>query len=168
MIKQIIPKEFCLKCQGCCRFAQADSVWSPCLMDEEIQELLDKDIPSAFITAQRKICLIKHPSQDGFICPFLETKGNHCKIYALRPFECQLYPFLLTLRGTKIILTVDINCPYIKDNLKTSALKEYSEYLTAFLNSPEQIEILKDNSHLLQAYQQVLDLIELRDIDAVK
>jgi hypothetical protein len=75
---------------------------------------------------------------------------------------------LLTLRGTKIILTVDINCPYIKDNLKTSALKEYSEYLTAFLNSPEQIEILKDNSHLLQAYQQVLDLIELRDIDAVK
>lgn len=161
MIKQFVPQEACLKCQGCCRFAQIDSVWSPCLLDEEIQDLLDKDIPPALISADRKIRPIAHPQGKGFICAFFEAQGNKCKIYAYRPFECQLYPFLINLRGGKILLTVDLNCPYIKDKLESKEFKEYAEYLASFLNSPPQIRILKDNPHLIQAYEAVLDLVEL-------
>lgn len=165
MIKQFVPQEACLKCKGCCRFSEADSVWSPCLLDEEVQELIDKNIPPACISSQRKVMLIPSQDTEGYICPFLEDSDNKCKIYSMRPFECQLYPFLLSLRAGKAILTLDLNCPYIKDNLDKKELKEYTEYLTSFLNAPAQLELFKDNPHILQAYEDVQEVIELKNLD---
>lgn len=165
MIKQFIPSEVCLRCNGCCRFAQQDSVWSPCLLDEEIQDLLDRNIPSAFISSQRQILSVPNPSKNNFVCPFLDVKENKCKIYEFRPFECQLYPFLINLRGKKVILTVDLNCPYIKQNLKSKEFKEYTEYLIAFLNSPAQIKILKSNPQIIQAYEEISKIVELNLLD---
>lgn len=161
MIKQIVPQEVCLECQGCCRFKQINSVWSPCLLDEEIQDLLDREIPPAFISANKKLLPIPNPQGEGFICPFLDIQDNKCKIYSFRPFECQLYPFLINLRRGKVILTLDLNCPYVKVHLKTDAFKKYTQYLIAFLNSPAQIELLKRNPQLIQAYEEVLDIMEL-------
>jgi Fe-S-cluster containining protein len=92
----------------------------------------------------------------------LDLAGNKCRIYDFRPFECQLYPFLITQRGKKIILTVDLNCPYVKENVHTHEFKAYTEYLGAFLNSPAQISLLQDNPQLLQAYKDVLDVLELK------
>ncbi|MDD2689277.1 MAG: YkgJ family cysteine cluster protein [Candidatus Omnitrophica bacterium] len=161
MIKQFIPQEACLKCRGCCRFTQADSVWLPCLLDEEIQDLLDKKIPAATISINRRIQPLPNPQGEGFICAFFALKENKCKIYEFRPFECQLYPFLINLRGGKVILTVDLNCPYIKEKLGSRELKEYTEYLISLLNSPQQIRLLKDNPQIIQAYEEVLDIIEL-------
>ncbi len=161
MIKQIVPQEVCLKCQGCCRFKKIDSAWSPCLLDEEIQDLLDKKIPSAFISSDKKLLPIPNPQGAGFICPFLDVKDNKCKIYDFRPFECQLYPFLINLRGGKVILTLDLNCPYVREHLKNDEFKIYTDYLITFLNSSAQVKILKDNPQTIQAYEEVLDIIEL-------
>jgi len=171
VIKQLIPQEFCLKCLGCCRFKEENSVWAPCLLDEEIQDLLGKDIPPAFISIDRRIKPIPNSSREGFtsplcagtgfICPFLGLSDNKCKIYAFRPLECQLYPFLISLRGKKVYLTVDLNCPYAKENLQTAKFKDYTEYLAAFLNQPAQLRILKDNPQIIQAYEEVLDILEL-------
>jgi Fe-S-cluster containining protein len=161
MIKQVIPKEYCLKCKGCCRYSQRESVWSPCLLDDEIQALVDKDIPCAYISMERKIMPVPSGSMDGFICPFLKEEDNRCQIYDARPFECQIYPFLINLRGKKALLTVDLNCPYIADYSKTNEFKEYVEFLAGYLNSAEQIKILKENPQIIQAYESVLDLIEL-------
>jgi Fe-S-cluster containining protein len=164
MIKQFIPQEICLKCQGCCRFREYNSAWLPCLLEEEIQDLLDRKIPPALISIERKIQPQQNPSGDGFICAFFDYQENKCKIYDFRPFECQLYPFLINLRNKKIILTLDLNCPYIKENLKSNDFKEYSEYLVNFLNSPPQIRILKDNPQALQAYEDLQDIIELDNL----
>lgn len=161
MIKQIIPQEVCLKCQGCCRFKKIDSAWSPCLLDEEIQDLLDKKIPPACISSAKKILPIPNPQGEGFICPFLDIKDNKCRIYGLRPFECQLYPFLINFRGKKVILTLDLNCPYVSGHLKDGDFKKYTDSLIAFLNSTAQIRILKDSPQIIQAYEDVLDVIEL-------
>jgi len=161
VIKQIVPQEVCLKCQGCCRFKKIDSVWSPCLLDEEIQDLLDKKIPSAFISSDKKLLPVSHPKGEGFICPFLKVKDNHCKIYLSRPFECRLYPFLINLRGGKVILTLDLNCPYVKEHLKDADFTKYTDYLIKFLNSRAQVQILKDNPQIIQAYEEVSEIIEL-------
>lgn len=168
MIKQFIPQGFCLKCQGCCRFSQENSVWAPCLLSEEIQGLLDRNIPFVSISIEKRICPIPHPSQEGFVCPFLNIRENKCKIYDFRPFECQLYPFLINLRNKKALLTVDPNCPYVRDNLKSKEFKEHTEYLTAFLNSAEQIRIIKENPQIIQAYEEVLDLVELENSHEVQ
>lgn len=167
MIKQFIPQEVCLKCQGCCRFKDADSVWLPCLMEEEIQNLLDKNIPPAAISMERKIQPLPNPDSQGYLCAFFDIAENKCKIYAFRPFECQLYPFLINLRGKKAILTVDLNCPYIKENLKSKEFKEYTDYLAAFLNSPAQVKLLKDNPQLLKTYEDISEIIELEISDEV-
>ncbi|MDD5560895.1 MAG: YkgJ family cysteine cluster protein [Candidatus Omnitrophica bacterium] len=162
MIKQFVPQEFCLKCRGCCRFREADSVWSPCLMDEEIQLLLDKkDIPAASISIERRIQLIANPNGVDFICPFLSSLSNKCAIYDIRPFECQLYPFLINLRKDKILLTVDLNCPYVCEKINSPEIKDYISYLAGYLNSPEQLKMLKDNPRLIQAYEEVREVAEL-------
>ena len=134
MITQFVPEEFCLKCQGCCRFRKEDSAWSPCLLDEEVQDLLDRKIPPAAISSCRRLVAIPNPQGEGFICPFLGLEDNKCQIYSFRPFECQFYPFLLNVRGKKVLLTVDINCPYVSERLNTPEFHKYTDYLSDYLN----------------------------------
>jgi len=163
MMKQVIPQDVCLKCQGCCRFGEQDSAWVPCLLDEEIQSLLDKQgLPPALLSAGKKIQPVGSPAGEGFICAFFDPQANKCKIYDCRPFECQLYPFLINLRVNKVLLTVDLNCPYVKEHLNTKEFQEYSAYLAAFLNQPSQLKLLKGNPQVIQAYEEVLDIIELK------
>lgn len=168
-IKQFIPQEFCLKCQGCCRFSRQDSAWLPCLLDEEIQELLDNNsIPAANISIDRRIQPVADEKSGLFFCAFFKKEENKCRIYDLRPFECGLYPFLITLRGKKVLLTVDLNCPYIQEKTNSSEFKEYVQYLTDFLNSPSRLKMLKSNPQVIQAYEEVLDVVELKDPNAVE
>jgi len=162
MIKQFVPQDFCLKCRGCCRFKEADSVWSPCLLDEEIQGFLDKPgIPAASISIDRRIQPVANPEGADFICPFLGTPDNKCKVYNLRPFECQLYPFLINLRKGKVLLTVDLNCPYVYENINSQEAKDYIVYLTDYLNSASLRSMLKDNPQIIQAYEEVREVAEL-------
>ncbi|MBP7215906.1 MAG: YkgJ family cysteine cluster protein [Candidatus Omnitrophica bacterium] len=162
MIKQYVPSDVCLTCQGCCRFAAWDSVWSPCLLDEEIQEFIDKDLPPACITQTKKLTPVPLEGGGGYRCPFLEGSTNHCKVYTFRPFECQLYPFLLSMRNKKISLTVDPHCPYVVKTMHTPAFKEYVEYLTKTLNTARFRALLISNPQILQAYEDVLDIAEVR------
>ncbi len=162
VIKQLIPQEICLKCKGCCRFSQADSVWTPCLLEEEVQELLDKkDLPPAYISKDRKIQAVPNHADGGFHCAFFNPSQNKCRIYESRPLECQLYPFLISIRDNKVYLTVDLNCHFVKEHLKREKFKEYTEYLAAFLNSPQQLQLLRRNPQIIQAYEEVLDILEL-------
>jgi uncharacterized protein len=162
VIKQFVPQEVCLKCQGCCRFKELNSVWSPCLLDEETQELLDKPgIPAASISIDLRIQPIANPHGQDFICPFLGVTDNKCKIYNIRPFECQLYPFLINLRKGKVLLTVDLNCPYVYEKINSQEAKDYIVYLVGYLNSPKQIRMLKDNPQIIQAYEEVREVAEL-------
>lgn len=169
MIKQFVRSEFCLnKCNYCCRFSQPDSIWSPSLLDEEIKEFLKNNICSSVISQSKKIKLIPFPKESNsnltfriFICPFLNYQDSKCKIFSSRPFECQLYPFLINRRNKKIFLAVDLGCPFIKENLYSQEFKEYTQYLADFLNNPHQLNRLKDNPQIIQAYQEAKDLIEL-------
>jgi len=163
MIRQFVPQEFCLKCRSCCRFKEANSAWSPCLLDEEIQGLVDRaGIPAVSISADRRIQPIADPGAGGFICPFLNNADNKCLIYDQRPFECQLYPFLINLRKGKVLLTVDLNCPYVLERMDSPEMREYIIYISSYLNSPKQLKMLKDNPQVIQAYEEVREVAELR------
>jgi len=169
MIAQFVPQEFCIKCRGCCRFKEENSVWSPCLLDEEIQELLDKKgIAAASISGDRRLHPIANPAGADFICPFLGNADNKCKIYVTRPFECQLYPFLINLRKGKVLLTVDLNCPYVYEKINSRQAKDYIVYLTNYLNSPEVLKMLKDNPQIIQAYEEVREIAEINLPDETK
>lgn len=80
----------------------------------------------------------------------------------MRPFECQLYPFLINLRKGKVLLTVDLNCPYVCEKINIPEIKEYISYLAGYLNAPEQLEMLESNPQIIQAYEEVREVAELR------
>lgn len=154
-------QDVCLKCQGCCRFLQAQTEWAPCLLNEE-KKLLSENIRFAsLISMDNRVCLISSEKGDIFLCPFLNEEENKCRIYASRPFECRLYPFILNRKKSKVFLAVDTNCAYAKDNLNSASFKEYLSYLLCLLNSQKYKTILKNNPQVIQAYAQAFNLEEI-------
>ena len=111
MIKQLVGEDFCLACRGCCRFLTKDSVWGPVLLKEEAKTLRRDNLLDDTMASSGKIPLVKSSDKDSnFVCLFFNEGANRCKIYGKRPFECQLYPFLLNRKGSKVFLAADSNC----------------------------------------------------------
>lgn len=117
MIKQIVSGKICIKCQGCCRFIEANSIWQPALLENEAAALTKGKKTAGYIIINKKICLIPSKNQDIFYCAFFDVCPNKCKIYLKRPFDCQLYPFFINRRDKKVFLSVDLNCPFINENI---------------------------------------------------
>jgi Fe-S-cluster containining protein len=160
-VKQFVPSKICLTCNGCCRFAEPETVWSPTLLDTEIEELTAQRSLSLDFTSSQKVRLKPLEKKEGFICVFLDCRDNKCKIYSQRPFECQLYPFLINRCQKKIYLAIDLHCPFARENLKSKKCKDYIIYLTKLLRTSEYASILKDNPQVIQEYPDVIDLREL-------
>lgn len=157
MMEQVVTQGFCLKCRGCCRFNEADSIWSPTVLDEE-----EKLIPTFAISSNKKIRALPSAEKiNNFICSFLNSHDNKCNIYEERPFECRLYPFLINRKKNKVFLALDLNCPFVKDNSEAMDLKEYSAKLAELLNSPRYKKCFKDNPQIIQTYPGAVNLIEI-------
>ena len=178
MIKQFVPQEACLNCQGCCRFTQQDSAWVPALLNEEIELFLSQGVAAAMITPRKKLKIVPFPRQEIYICPFFNYEANKCKVYQRRPLECQLYPFLICAQyapGTsnlsqdnagsgrirKIYLAADSNCPYCQEKEKTPEFKEYTRYLISLLQNPPYAGLLRSNPHIIQSYAEVSAIQEI-------
>ncbi|MDD5680314.1 MAG: YkgJ family cysteine cluster protein [Candidatus Omnitrophica bacterium] len=152
-IKQIIPEAFCLKCDGCCRFAEENSPWFPHLLKEEERTI-----------SESKLCPVPDKKDNNFLCSFLRIEDNKCNIYETRPFECRLYPFLLNrdTKSGKIFLAVDTNCPFAGENLKKEEFKEYAEYLVTLFRNPDFTKCLKNNPQIIQSYPGARNLAEIK------
>jgi Fe-S-cluster containining protein len=138
-LRQFIPKDYCLSCQGCCRFAQNDSVWLPQLLEEEKNRL-------------GKLRVILDQEQGNFICGFLNKENNKCKVYRLRPFDCQLYPFIFHRQNNKVFLAADLKCIFLKENFPSQEFKDYARRLIELIKTPSFLNILKSNPGLIQTY----------------
>ena len=152
-LTQFIAKDYCLSCQGCCRFPQQESIWQPHLLEEEIARIAP---------FSKKVELVAGPGQGNYICQFLNAKENKCKVYTIRPFECRLYPFLINRRGRKVYLSVDLKCPFIKKAAALQEYKDYAHYVSEFFNNQSILSALKKNPQLIQTYEEVLDIFELK------
>jgi len=149
-IKQYVSRRFCLGCLGCCRYNSNSSIWAPALLDEEKKVLgLEKLEPVVY--------------RQAYICCFLNPETNLCKIYKRRPWECRLYPFLLNSYNNKIYLSLDLNCPDIKDKTNTKGFKSYVNYLIQYFRKPSVVNILNRNRLVFHSYpvDAVINLAEI-------
>jgi len=162
MIKQFVTHEACLACRGCCRFSSPESEWSPYLLAEEVEALAKNNFPPACISQNKTFLLMFDAQQDCFICPCLDPETNRCRIYQLRPLECQLYPFLLNRTPEGIFLAVDERCPFVELHAKTEGFSKYSAYLADLLSSQPFKILLQNNPRLIQAYTDVRNLQRLQ------
>jgi Fe-S-cluster containining protein len=159
-VKQFVPEKECLSCDGCCRYSQKRTVWSPLFLFDEIVELTTKNIvPCSLFTHADARCgeaarinLVEASGQ--FICPCFDPGSNKCKIYAYRPFDCSFYPFLLARAPDQAYLAVDENCPYMKKTGPTKSMMDHVQYLVEFFSSGDIIKIVKDDPKIVQEYPQ--------------
>lgn len=139
-VKQFIPQETCLKCDGCCRFSRKDTPWAP---------------------HKREL----RAYHDHFICSCFSLAAQRCRDYENRLLDCRIYPFLLHRNNGNIYLAADLNCPYLSKNVDTEEFKNYADYLRNFLNSPEAKVFLRENESLICEYDEPLKIISEISLD---
>ena len=155
-IPQFVPQQVCLSCDGCCRFKEQNSSWRPKVAKEEIDQialgLADKIFSKKFTDAQGHIRAV----QNGGVCrcTFFNTQYNTCGIYSYRPFECQLYPFLLARKGEEIFISVHLNCPFIQENKGKDAFQRFTGALRNYFGSDDTKNFLKRNPLLAADYSE--------------
>lgn len=147
-MKQFVPSSVCLKCDGCCNFQTADSIWRPKWDKRE------------FIDDRNYVTTIQDCGQH--LCRFFNKADHTCRTYHDRPFECELYPFLLSKGAGGIKVYVHLACPYIQDHESDPALAEYVGYLRGFFAQAGTLDFLRRNTHLIGDYAPVQE--ELRHV----
>lgn len=100
------------------------------------------------------------PCAEGFLCHFLNFKDNTCGIYHARPFECQLYPFLLGREADKIVLYVHLNCPHVQEHWGDDNYKEYTQYVQGFFKRADVVNFLKNNPGSISDYSAFRDELD--------
>ncbi len=203
MLSQLVPSELCLKCDICCRFPDSDSFLAPFFTEEEVQKASRNGLSLDFFTGEKsgKIGLIPFPDEiespghnGGCQCPCFDPVSHQCSIYEARPFDCQIYPFVLMRldrqalpsatpgfggmeseagrplnvnQPNEVVLGMDTKCPFIRDRLNSPEIQAFSSELAQRLESPTCQTLLLKNPDLIGPFQEdVVVLCRLRGLSA--
>ncbi len=162
-LKQFVPSEICLKCKGCCRYKEADSAWRPKLGQGDQQDLAELITAHDVLDKQGYIKTIQ-VCGDHF-CRFLSGKDNTCGIYTKRPFECSLYPFILSQTPDAVKVYVHLSCPYVQDHLPHDEFEVYVSYLKEFFRRADIRGFLSANKDMFHDYSPYApELLHLFDL----
>jgi uncharacterized protein len=149
-LKQFVPSEVCLKCDGCCRYKEADSIWRPKLGMRDQESLADQITGNIVLDAQGYIKTIQACGKN--FCRFLNATDNTCGIYTKRPFECLLYPFIISQTPYEVKVYVHLSCPYVQDHLPRADFDAYAAYLKEFFRRDDIREFLLHNKSMFHDY----------------
>ncbi len=162
-LNQFVPSEVCLQCDGCCRFKEENSAWRPKMANEEITQLRKTGLADLILSKETfsKEGAIKTVSCRGeHLCSFFNPQDHTCRIYHARPFECELYPFLLTSKDGRMAVYVHRMCPFIQQKRATRDFDDYVAYLKQFFQEPEVFAFLKINPDLAGDYSPYQEELE--------
>ncbi|MBI3616857.1 MAG: YkgJ family cysteine cluster protein [Candidatus Omnitrophica bacterium] len=157
---QLVPQKICLSCQGCCRFKEAQSLWRPRIALEELAANEHKKDLAEALGKDGYIKTVKEQGQNR--CTFLNLGTNKCGVYAGRPFECRLYPFLLTRFGKngRVAVSVHLSCPHVQQSRYSAEFEKHAGVLKAYLSGEESARFLQNNPALVGDYSEYHDEIE--------
>jgi len=181
---QVVPSSVCVRCDVCCRFPEQDSFLRPYFTDHEIHQAVTHGVtPSSFPDHRgSQIEVVPHPTDEGFLCPAFDPTTHHCRIYEVRPLDCQLYPFALmwNAQHVRVVLGWDTLCPFLleqagEDNalmgaasqLPTRALPkaflEQAHKVATYLESDDVLSALAVHPRLVTPFQP--DVVVLQPLD---
>jgi Fe-S-cluster containining protein len=155
LFPQIMPQDFCLACKGCCRFDDARSVWRPKVARTEqifvdLQDKLDADQ-----------YLVTEQTGHGCQCVFLNEENNHCAVYAMRPAECIMYPFLLMRAAGSVVIGMHLSCPYVQEEEGSPYFEEKIQEVKTFCLEPGFLSFIDENPELIADYPTYLNEIKI-------
>ncbi|MGE0474031.1 MAG: YkgJ family cysteine cluster protein [Nitrospirales bacterium] len=171
---QVVPSEVCCRCEVCCRFPEAGSLLRPYFTDVEIGQAISHGIDSAYFTNRSgcQISVISDHTGDGYLCPAFDPETRHCRIYPVRPLDCQLYPFALMWSDAEdyVLFGWDPKCPFLlvqsgedlppflsdKDPSRLTlpdSLVQQAHSVAGMLESKKTLEYLSTHPRLITAFQ---------------
>ena len=159
-----MSSQVCLKCDGCCRFKEPGTIWRPKLTDEETAILKQSGLADKIFSPQNlddeKFIKTK-PGCGEHLCQFFNPDDHACAIYGSRPFECELYPFVLSKAEQRLGLYMHLNCPFVQEQYQQDHMKAYKSYLKDFFLREDARLFLKRNSRFLNDYSSYKEELEL-------
>ena len=158
---QVVPSAVCFRCDVCCRFPEQDSTLRPYFTKEEIRQAVTHGIsPSSFPDHRgSQIQVVRNPNDEGFLCPAFDPITQHCRIYEVRPLDCQLYPFALMwdAQHEKVVLGWDPLCPFLleqaveENSLRRAGLEPSDLPLPkAFMEQAQKVANYLESDHVLK------------------
>ena len=162
-LKQFVPSEVCLKCDGCCRYKEVDSAWRPKLGQDDQKDLAVLITAGDALDTEGYIKTIQSCGQH--FCRFLNGADNTCGIYTKRPFECSVYPFIISKTPDAVKVYVHLSCPYVQDHLPRPDYETYVAYLKDFFRREDIRGFLIRNKGMFHDYTSyAAELLHLFDI----
>lgn len=141
-LPQCVPSRVCVSCDVCCRFPEPDSFLRPYFTADEIREAVAHGVDRGRFPdpAGSQVDLVPNPSGEGYLCPAFDPATSHCRIYANRPLDCQIYPLALMWsreaggeelgergEGMEVVLGWDTKCPFLREGEGRGAGDEVGE-----------------------------------------
>ena len=177
-LPQHVPSPVCLDCcDVCCRFPEIDSFLRPYFTAHEITEAVSHGIDSeAFPDPEgSQIRVVPNPTGEGYLCSAFDPATSHCRIYARRPLDCQIYPLAVmwSADGSQVVLGWDTKCPFLQGGSRfevrgstsaagTESIEEYGARVAALIEQEDPIETFVRNPRLIGRYQD--DVAVLRSL----
>ncbi|GJL62670.1 MAG: hypothetical protein NPIRA04_13240 [Nitrospirales bacterium] len=85
-------------------------------MKSEIRQAIEYGADSKYFSNSEgcQVDVVPHPSGEGYLCPAFDPETSHCRIYEVRPLDCQIYPFVLMWdqEHQSVLLGWDTKCPF--------------------------------------------------------
>jgi len=171
-LPQLVPSRICLSCDVCCRFPEADSFLRPYFTAEEIGYAIARGIdPRHFPNpAGGQVTVVPNPAGQGYICPAFDPSTSYCRIYDVRPLDCQLYPFTVmwSRDGAEVVLGWDAKCPFMGETAPTdspsplaSSLVGYAERIARLVEREEYLGTFIEHPALVARFQDDVTVIRV-------
>ena len=169
-LPQFVPSPVCLSCEVCCRFPEEDSFLRPYFTAGEIRQAVAAGVDSRHFPDPEgcQIRVVPNASGEGYLCPAFDAATSHCRIYKVRPLDCQIYPLALmwSADGNQVLLGWDTKCPFLADqsNVQRStfnvSLETYARRITELVEQEETLDLVARNPRLIGRFQE--DVVVLR------
>ncbi|MBI3603873.1 MAG: DUF2156 domain-containing protein [Nitrospirae bacterium] len=161
-LNQFVPSRVCLTCDVCCRFPEEESFLRPYFIAEEIDRAIAGGLDPSHFPDQAgcQVRVVPNPSGEGYLCPAFDPATAHCRIYEVRPLDCQIYPLALMWSDDRceVLLGWDSKCPFMRE--ASSDIRAYSDHVASRLEQDDTLDRLARHPRLIGPFQD--DVIVLR------
>ena len=169
-LPQLVPSRVCLSCEVCCRFPEADSFLRPYFTAEEIGRAVAAGIEAAHFSDRNgcQVSLVSNSNGEGYHCPAFDPATSLCRIYDVRPLDCQIYPFAVMWNAdrSRVVLGWDTKCPFMRDHAETgngpADIQAYADRIVALVERDDSLERFATNPPLIGRFQE--DVVILRPL----
>lgn len=176
-MKTITTSDECAACRACCQFRAGKLYFAPLWTDDEVRHLQTGSPETAqfhpFDASGRVFQIGLVPStlkEDVWVCPLLDEPSNMCRVYGLHPFDCRIWPFLVTRDpdgAVRLVYVADPDCRGMRRACADGGdeLKSYARYLEGYLRRPEVVATLRAHPELIWPTQpNTVPLADLSDV----